>query len=64
MFEARKLEASLEGLEIGATAPQKLQVVLQAGRHSVTLKLTAGEANWLASALNHWAEKSTLINLN
>lgn len=64
MSESKKLEASLDGLEIGATAPQKLQIVLQADQHRVRLKLTADEAQWLASSLNHWADVSRQISSN
>jgi hypothetical protein len=53
MFARKNLEASLEGLEIGATGPQTLQFVLEAKVRKVTLKLSAEEARWLASALNH-----------
>lgn len=61
MFGKKNLEASLEGLEIGATGPNRLQFVLQAGRNNVTVKLTAAEARWLASALGHWADISETI---
>ena len=64
MSGSKKLEASLNGLEIGATAPQNLQVVLQAGQNTVTLKMTADEAEFLASALNHWADRSRQIKSN
>jgi hypothetical protein len=58
MFTKRNLEASLDRLEIGATGPSRLQFVLRAGRKNVTLKLSAAEARWLASALEHWADSS------
>lgn len=58
MFGRKNLEASLDGLKIGATGPSRLQVVVRAGRNDVALKLSAAEARWLASALEDWAEKS------
>ena len=64
MSGSKDLEASLDGLEIGATGPQTLQVVLRADRHKITLKLTAEEARWLASALNRWADSSAQIISN
>jgi hypothetical protein len=57
----RNLEASLDGLEIGATGPNRLQFVVRAGRRNVTVKLTASEARWFASALEHWADSSETI---
>ena len=57
----KNLEASLEGLEIGATGPSRLQFVVRAGRKNVAVKLSAAEARWLASALEHWAESSETI---
>ena len=64
MVAPKNLEASLDGLEIGAISPENLQVVFQADGHCITLKLTADEARWLASALNHWADQSRLIKSN
>ncbi len=61
MFIRKNLEASLEGLEIGATGPNRLQFVVRAGRSNVTVKLSASEARWLASALEHWADSSETI---
>jgi hypothetical protein len=61
MFGRKNLEASLEGLEIGATGPNRLQFVIRAGRNNVALKLSAAEARWLASALEHWADTSESI---
>lgn len=61
MLGRRNLEASLEGLEIGATGPGRLQLVVRAGRNDVALKLNAAEARWLASALEQWADKSETI---
>jgi hypothetical protein len=61
MFSRKNLEASLEGLEIGATGPNRLQFVVRAGRSNVTVKLSAAEARWLASALKHWADSSEAI---
>jgi hypothetical protein len=61
MFKRRNLEASLDGLEIGATGPQRLQFVLNAQGQKVTVKLTAEEARWLAHALTHWADSSDTI---
>jgi hypothetical protein len=55
---AKKLVASLEGLEIGATGEGTLQFVLAPKGHTVTTKLTAEEARWLAYALTHWADVS------
>lgn len=57
----KKLEASLEGLEIGATGPGRLQLVVRAGRNDVAVKLNAAEARWLASALEQWADESETI---
>jgi len=61
MFSRKNLDASLDGLEIGATGPNQLQFVLRAGRRNVILKLSASEARWLASALEHWADSSETI---
>jgi len=61
MFNKKNLEASLDGLEIGATGPSRLQFVVCAGRGNVTVKLSAAEARWLASALEHWADSSETI---
>ena len=61
MFRRKNLEASLEGLEIGATGPNRLQFVVRAGRKNVAVKLSAAEARWLASALEHWADNSETI---
>nr|WP_319233189.1 hypothetical protein [Sphingomonas sp.] len=63
MFKRRNLEASLDGLEIGATGPQRLQFVLDAEGRRVTVKLSAEEARWLAHALTHWADDSETIGL-
>ncbi len=61
MLNRKNLEASLDGLEIGATGPNRLQFVVRAGRGNVTVKLSAAEARWLASALEHWADSSETI---
>jgi hypothetical protein len=61
MFSKQSVEASLDGLEIGATGPNRVQFVVRAGRRNVTVKLSAAEARWLASALEHWAESSETI---
>ena len=61
MFGRKNLEASLDGLEIGATGPNSLQFVVRAGRNNVAVKLSASEARWLASALEHWADSSERI---
>ena len=61
MFARKQLEASLEGLEIGATGPNRLQFIVRAGRNDVAVKLSAAEARWLASALEHWADSSETI---
>lgn len=63
MFTRKNLEASLDGLEIGATGPSKLQFVLEAQGRKVTVKLTAEAARWLAYALTHWADSSETIPL-
>jgi len=62
MVSKKNLEASLDGLEIGATGPNKLQFVLDAQGWKVTVKLTAEEARWLAYALTHWADSSGTIS--
>jgi len=62
MSRSKTLEGSLNGIEIGATAPNNLQIVLQAGHTRVKIKMTAEEAKWLASALNHWAGVSELMS--
>jgi hypothetical protein len=62
MSEAKILEGSISGIEIGATAPNKLQIIVQAGHTSVRLKMTADEARWLASALHHWAMVSETMS--
>jgi hypothetical protein len=64
MPSPENLQVSLEGLEIGATSAEQLHVVFKANRIAITLKLTADEGDWLASALNHWAHRSRLINSN
>lgn len=61
MFSMKNLDASLDGVEIGATGPSCLQCVFRAGRRNVTLKLSADEARFLASALEHWAASSETI---
>ena len=62
MFGRKYLEASLETLEIGATGQKnRLQFVVRAGRNNVAVKLSAAEARWLASALEHWADSSETI---
>jgi len=61
MFGPKKLAATLDGLEIGATGPGTIHFVLSANGHLVTTKLTAAEARWLASALEHWAASSETI---
>ena len=61
MLNRKHLEASLEGLEIGATGPNRLQFVLRAGRNDIAVKLSAAEARWLASSLTHWADSSEAI---
>jgi hypothetical protein len=43
MFGRKNLEASLDGLEIGATGPNSLQFVVRAGRNNVAVKLSASE---------------------
>jgi hypothetical protein len=55
---------SVEQLEIGATGPSKLQFVLISSRRRATVKLSAGQARWLAGALNHWADSSESIPLH
>lgn len=61
MLGRKNLEASLEGLEIGATGPSRLQFVVRVGRNNVAVKLSAAEARWLASALEQWADSSESI---
>ena len=61
MFKRRNLEASLNGLEIGATGPKQLQLVLDAHGRKVTVKLTSEEARFLAHALTHGADSSETI---
>jgi hypothetical protein len=61
MFRRKNLDASLDGLEIGATGPSSLQFVLEAEGRKVTVKLTAEEARWLSRALTHWADSSDTI---
>lgn len=61
MLGRKNLEASLEGLEIGATGPGRLQLVVRAGRNKVAVKFNAAEARWLASALEQWADRSETI---
>jgi hypothetical protein len=63
MFRRQDIEASLDGLEIGATGPQILQFVLSAQGRKVIVKLTAEEARLLAHALTHWADSSETIGL-
>lgn len=62
MFRRRDLTASLDGLEIGATGPGRLQFVLGVEGRRITVPLRAEEARWLASALNHWADGSETIS--
>ena len=54
----------VEQLEIGATGPGELQFVLISPRRRATVKLSAEQARWLASALNHWADSSETIPLH
>ena len=61
MFRSKHIEASLSGIEIGATGPNRLQFVLRSGRSEITVNLGAEEARWLAHALEHWAQSSELI---
>jgi hypothetical protein len=61
MFRRKNLSASLDGLEIGATGPNQLQFVVSAEGRQVTVRLRAGEARWLATALLHWADDSETI---
>ena len=61
MFGRKNLEASLEGLEIGATGPNRLQFVVRGGSKNVAVKLSADEARWLASALEHRADSSETL---
>jgi len=61
MFRRKNLSATLDGMEIGATAPNRLQFVVDAEGRRVTLRLRADEARWLASALVHWADRSETI---
>jgi len=61
MFKRKNLEASLDGLEIGATGPRRLQFVVRTDGRNVTVKLSADEARWLASALEYWAAESEAI---
>lgn len=58
----KRLTASLDGLEIGATGPSKLQFVIDAEGRKVTVTLSAEEARWLAHALTHWADSSETIS--
>jgi hypothetical protein len=51
-------EATLDGLEIGATGQAMLQLVLTTATNRVRLLLSAEEARWLAYALTHWADMS------
>jgi hypothetical protein len=51
-------------LEIGATGPGELQVVLVSARRTATVKLSVEQARWLAGALNHWADSSETIPLH
>jgi hypothetical protein len=62
VFKPRELVTSIDGLEIGATGPNRLQFVVMAAKRRVVVKLTAEEARWLASALNHWADESGAIS--
>ena len=61
MFKRKDLTATLDGLEIGATGPNRLQFVVTAEGRRVAIKLTADEARWLAYALTRWAESSETI---
>lgn len=62
MFKRKDLSASLDGLEIGATGPSRLQFVVNADGRRVAVHLAADEARWLASALIHWADDSDTIS--
>lgn len=61
MAAMQELEVTLNGVEIGATGPAMLQAVFLNDSHRVILKLTADEANFLASVLRHWADQSKLL---
>jgi hypothetical protein len=62
MFRNKELHASLDGIEIGTSGPNRVQMVMRAARKNVTLKLTAAEPRWLASALEQWAADSETIS--
>ncbi len=64
MFPKKDVMASLDGMEIGATGPQRLQIVLKVEGRRITLPLTSEEARWLASALVIWADNSDTIRSN
>lgn len=64
MKTKKELTASLDGLEIGATGPNRLQLVILAEGQRVVLPLREDEAKWLAYALGHWAEQSKTIRSN
>lgn len=64
MSEQQNLSATLAGLEIGATGPSTLQVVLETEGGNVAVQLTAEEARWLAAALEHWATESETISVS
>jgi hypothetical protein len=51
-------------MAIGATGPSRLQIVIVAEGHRVTLPLTAEWARWLASPLTIWADNSETIKPN
>lgn len=64
MSEREKLTASLSGLEIGATGPSTLQLVLETKAGNIAIGFTSDEARWLASALQHWAAESEAIKVS
>ena len=58
------METTIHGMEIGATGPSMLRIVLNPESQRVACRMTAEEARWLAMALNHWADDSDTIPLN
>ena len=57
-WKPEALTADINGLQIGATGIGTLQFEVFPDDVSVTVKLTAEEARWLAWALGYWADVS------
>jgi hypothetical protein len=58
MLRKKLMTADLNGMIIGATGSETLQIEVFPKGAAVVVKMTAAEARWLAHALCHWADVS------